>query len=317
MKRPVFPLFSGDFLADTMHLNATEIGIYVLLLLHCWQHGTIPRQDRRLSLIARCDNRTWHFHRETVLQFFDIVDGSTLQHRRVTQEIHRCQEISNKRKAAALQKHSKGRAKNPDLDQYPKPEPKPELSKSKSTHPNGGAPTPDRAWAFEAKPAAQPPPTAEPASPPKPRLVDPWINLSHEIVFIVENMNGLPPDTGYLDVWRAAGIPIEIVRAIVLEGYKKSNPDERTKPLKYYDKPVREAHAKNLAGPKLVSSKSPQRGPETEQEWAVYAKIWQKFGDWPPLLGPAPGHGGCKMPAEIQRSYGFLPKLNGVANGRA
>lgn len=106
-KRPWMPLYLGDFLADTMHLGATERGIYISLLMHCWQHGTIPRDDRKLARISGCDSRLWHVHKGTVLQFFDVVDASTMQHSRVTSELHRYEKISNKRKAAAEQMHSK------------------------------------------------------------------------------------------------------------------------------------------------------------------------------------------------------------------
>lgn len=104
---PWMPLYVGDFVADTMHLSATETGIYIRLLLHCWQHKTLPRDDRKLALIAHCDTRLWHRHKETVLQFFDLVNASTMQHSRVSTELLRSEEISNKRKEAAKQKHSK------------------------------------------------------------------------------------------------------------------------------------------------------------------------------------------------------------------
>lgn len=104
--RPWMPFYVGDFLADTMHLGATETGIYIRLIMHCWQHGTIPLDDRRLALITHCDTRLWHQYKKTVLQFFDVVDASTAHHKRVSTELRRCLEISNKRKAAALLKHS-------------------------------------------------------------------------------------------------------------------------------------------------------------------------------------------------------------------
>lgn len=37
MKRPWFPLYVNDFLADTMLLSAEETGCYLLLLMICWQ----------------------------------------------------------------------------------------------------------------------------------------------------------------------------------------------------------------------------------------------------------------------------------------
>jgi uncharacterized protein YdaU (DUF1376 family) len=110
--RPWMPLYIGDFLADTMHLSATETGIYIRLIMHCWQHGgRIPLDPRKLCLITHCDARTWHQYSKTVLRFFDVVDASTALHRRVSAELHRSEEISNKRKDACqqmrLQKASK------------------------------------------------------------------------------------------------------------------------------------------------------------------------------------------------------------------
>jgi uncharacterized protein YdaU (DUF1376 family) len=108
--KPWMPLYVGDFIATTMHLGATETGIYIRLLMHCWHHGSIPRDDRSLALIAHCDTRLWHRYRETVLQFFDVVDASTMTNKRVTSERLRAEQISNKRKGAAQQMLSKRRA---------------------------------------------------------------------------------------------------------------------------------------------------------------------------------------------------------------
>jgi uncharacterized protein YdaU (DUF1376 family) len=108
--KPWMPLYIGDFIADTMHLSATETGIYIRLLMHCWQQGSIPRDDRKLALISHCDVRLWHQYRETVLRFFDVVDASTMTNKRVSTERLRAEKISNERKGAALQKHSRCKA---------------------------------------------------------------------------------------------------------------------------------------------------------------------------------------------------------------
>jgi uncharacterized protein YdaU (DUF1376 family) len=118
------PLYIGDFLADTMHLGATERGIYISLIIHCWQHGSIPRDKRKLARIAACDSRLWWQYRRTVLQFFDVVDASTMQHRRVNTELHRYAELSNKRKAAAKHMHA-GKAASAEHLHTPSPSPSP------------------------------------------------------------------------------------------------------------------------------------------------------------------------------------------------
>ena len=107
MKRPWMPFYVGDFVAKTMHLGPTERGIYISLIIYAWQNdGKIPLDNRRLAIISGCDSRLWHQYREAVLQFFDVVDASTAQHRRVCTELQRCKEISSKRKDAAMQMHS-------------------------------------------------------------------------------------------------------------------------------------------------------------------------------------------------------------------
>ena len=110
MSKAWMPFYTGDFLVDTMHLGATERGIYISLIIHCWQHGSIPLDKRKLARIAACDIRIWHQYEETVLQFFDIVEGVSMQHRRVTTELRRYAEISNKRKDAAEQMLKRKRA---------------------------------------------------------------------------------------------------------------------------------------------------------------------------------------------------------------
>jgi uncharacterized protein YdaU (DUF1376 family) len=110
---PWMPLYIGDFIADTMHLSATETGMYIRLLLHCWQHTVIPRDERQLAMIAHCDGRTWRRYRETVLAFFQPCDGNSMQHSRVTKELRRTFEISRKRKDAAQQKPGRSKAAVP------------------------------------------------------------------------------------------------------------------------------------------------------------------------------------------------------------
>ena len=110
---PWMPLYVGDFIADTMHLYATETGMYIRLLLHCWQHTVIPTDDRQLAMIAHCDGRTWRRYRETVLAFFQPSDGNSMQHSRVTKELRRTFEISKKRKDAAQQKPGRSKATVP------------------------------------------------------------------------------------------------------------------------------------------------------------------------------------------------------------
>ena len=72
MKRLWMPLYIGDFLADTQHLSATETGIYMRLIMHCWMHGSVPRDPHQLAIIAHCDVRLWHKYQAVILPFFAL-----------------------------------------------------------------------------------------------------------------------------------------------------------------------------------------------------------------------------------------------------
>lgn len=115
MKYPWMPLFWGDFLANTMHLSAQEAGAYLFLIAHAWEHeGEIPGDWIRLSRIAHVRQNHWKQTWKALEQFFEPLQGESLirgySHKRVTTELHRLGEISNKRKGAAKQLHSKSSA---------------------------------------------------------------------------------------------------------------------------------------------------------------------------------------------------------------
>jgi uncharacterized protein YdaU (DUF1376 family) len=101
------PLYIGDFLADTMDFDDRKTGIYIRLIMHCWQHGYIPADHEQLRLIAHASARAWRKHCN-ILDFFERTvyqQRPCYVHGRVTKERQRFAEISNKRKAAALQMH--------------------------------------------------------------------------------------------------------------------------------------------------------------------------------------------------------------------
>jgi uncharacterized protein YdaU (DUF1376 family) len=103
---PWMPLYIKDFIVDTMHLGATETGIYIRLIMHCWQHGSIPPDDRKLALIGHCGSRLWNKHKAVIITFFETSADGSMYQKRTLHELRRSEEISNKRKASALQKHT-------------------------------------------------------------------------------------------------------------------------------------------------------------------------------------------------------------------
>lgn len=64
------PLYIGDYRADTAHLGATEHGIYLLLIMHYWQTGGLPDDDRQLARIACATDTEWKRAKPIISKFF-------------------------------------------------------------------------------------------------------------------------------------------------------------------------------------------------------------------------------------------------------
>jgi uncharacterized protein YdaU (DUF1376 family) len=65
------PLYVADYLRDTQHLSAAENGAYLLLIMHYWNTGSLPTDERQLQRIARMTAREWANSRATIAAFFD------------------------------------------------------------------------------------------------------------------------------------------------------------------------------------------------------------------------------------------------------
>lgn len=97
MSRAWMPLYVADYLADTGHLSALEHGAYMLLIMHYWQKGGLPDDDRRLAQICRMSAEEFDAHREVLADFF--ADGWT--HPRIEEELEAANEIAAKARAKA------------------------------------------------------------------------------------------------------------------------------------------------------------------------------------------------------------------------
>jgi uncharacterized protein YdaU (DUF1376 family) len=87
------PLYWGDYLRDTGHLDATQHGFYLLLIGHYWTTGKpLPDDDAKLWRIARADSIDhWKAHRTLIAEFFSIGDGEW-KHARIAEELDRATE---------------------------------------------------------------------------------------------------------------------------------------------------------------------------------------------------------------------------------
>ena len=80
---PWMKLNVAHFAADTLHLSTQEIGAYVLLTLHYWQHAGLPSEDERLARIAKMSLEEWQCVRNALAMLF--IDN--WRHKRVDQEL--------------------------------------------------------------------------------------------------------------------------------------------------------------------------------------------------------------------------------------
>ena len=81
---PFMPLATDAYLADTTHLTTEEHGAYLLILLATWRNNgePLPNDDIRISRVIRCTVKRWKTKiRPTVIQFFDVSDGTLRQKR--------------------------------------------------------------------------------------------------------------------------------------------------------------------------------------------------------------------------------------------
>lgn len=96
-----FPLYVGDYLADTMHLDRGEHGAYFLLLLAYYKNqGPLPDDDKTLANIVKETVTVWLCLRSAMAKFFKIEGGKWI-HPRADREISRRKSVQAARQQAA------------------------------------------------------------------------------------------------------------------------------------------------------------------------------------------------------------------------
>ena len=108
---PIMPLYTDALLADTLHLSATEFGVYMLLLTAMWRSGgSLPNDDVVLRRIARTSANNWPRVREPVLKLLRV-EGDRVTQKRLAAEVERVTANREKR-ATAGAKGGRKRAEN-------------------------------------------------------------------------------------------------------------------------------------------------------------------------------------------------------------
>lgn len=95
--RAWMPLHIADYLADTGHLTAAEHGAYLLLIMHYWQNGALPGNEKMIARIAKLSADQWEDSRDILAMLF----GPDWTHKRIDAELSKADGIIEKRRAAA------------------------------------------------------------------------------------------------------------------------------------------------------------------------------------------------------------------------
>ncbi len=97
------PLYTGDYLRDTQHLDCSEHGIYCLLLMHCWdQKGPVPLDERKQLGIsrARSGGEIEALRRVVAEVFIKTDDG--WYNKRMAEEVAKAEKLSGSRREAGI-----------------------------------------------------------------------------------------------------------------------------------------------------------------------------------------------------------------------
>ena len=110
------PLYIGDYLADTMSLEAREHGAYLLLIMHYWRNGPLPDDDRALAGIARVDRKTWAADTGPIVRNFFAAEDGRLHHKRIDAEREAARLIAEKKRSAANARWGKDKTVSTSTD---------------------------------------------------------------------------------------------------------------------------------------------------------------------------------------------------------
>lgn len=137
---PYMPLYVGDYLADTTHLDGVESGAYLHLLMAMWRAGgKLPAIDDKLAKLTKLTPKQWAAVKPAVLEFFTR-RGASISHGRLSKELAKYHDksvrLSEAGKRGQVQKRNKNNAKGVRVASttLKQPEPEPEDREERLLH---------------------------------------------------------------------------------------------------------------------------------------------------------------------------------------
>lgn len=94
-------LYTGDYLRDTRHLSPLKHGVYLLLLMHCWdQRGPLPLDEQECAGIGNCRSTDEIDALRYIIDRYFIRMEDGYYNSRIQREIERSIKISSARSDA-------------------------------------------------------------------------------------------------------------------------------------------------------------------------------------------------------------------------
>lgn len=95
------PFYTGDYLRDTRHLGPLRHGVYMLLLIHCWDcKGPLPLDRDELAAIANCRSSEEMQALDYVLKRYFVSMDDGYYNERMQREVERSEAIAKRRSLA-------------------------------------------------------------------------------------------------------------------------------------------------------------------------------------------------------------------------
>jgi uncharacterized protein YdaU (DUF1376 family) len=95
------PFYTGDYRRDTSHLTPTKHGVYLLLLMHCWdQKGPVPLDEQEAAGICNCRSADEIESLRYILGKYFVRMEDGWYNRRMQAEVERAENLSESRSRA-------------------------------------------------------------------------------------------------------------------------------------------------------------------------------------------------------------------------
>lgn len=219
----------GEYLSKTSHLTTVEHGAYLLLLLHYWINGGLPRDEESIFRITRMDAKQWKKSKCVLKALFD----ESWRHAELDEKREQAIEKSQINSANAKRSHANRRNIAPEFAERSHGE----LESEKEAEPQSVLEQ-QRASASQQQPkrgsgASDPGPLEKGAHP-------------DELADFVCQIAGLQLTEGAQAVvreWRTKNWDPTLICDVV-EGLVRRSSGKRPRTLRYFEDAIRDAHVR-------------------------------------------------------------------------